>query len=125
LGGKLTIFRASFPQTYKSKFTIFILQNITKRGVCIMQSALVQVRVEPALKQKADALFRSIGLDTATAIRLFLTQSLLKRNIPFEIAANGNDAVPRKGWAKAFSKAKKEQILIPEAVNNSNFEWEW
>ncbi|MDR0515850.1 MAG: hypothetical protein LBH25_02265 [Fibromonadaceae bacterium] len=68
-----------------------------------MQSALVQVRVEPALKQKADALFRSIGLDTA----------------------NGNDAIPRKGWAKAFSKAKKEQMLIPEAINNSNFEWEW
>jgi hypothetical protein len=30
---------------------------------------------------------------------------LLKKNIPFEIAANSNDAVPRKGWAKAFSKA--------------------
>jgi hypothetical protein len=37
----------------------------------------------------------------------------------------GSDAIPRKGWAKAFSKAKKEQMLIPEAINNSNFEWEW
>jgi addiction module RelB/DinJ family antitoxin len=89
-----------------------------------MQSATIQVRVEPALKQKADALFQSIGLDTATAIRLFFTQSLLKGNIPFEILANS--VTPRKGWAETFSKAKKkEQLLIPETINNDNFEWEW
>jgi addiction module RelB/DinJ family antitoxin len=105
-------------------FTIFVLQNIAKRGVCIMQSAIVQVRVEPTLKQKADALFKSIGLDTATAIRLFFTQSLLKGNIPFEIATNS--ITPRKDWAEIFSKAKKkEQLLIPETINNDNFEWEW
>ncbi len=92
-----------------------------------MQSAIVQVRVEPALKQKADALFRNIGLDTTTAVRLFFTQSILRGNIPFEITANnGSTAAPRKGWAKAFSKAKKkEQLLIPDTMDNADFEWEW
>jgi len=90
-----------------------------------MQSSLVQIRVEPTLKQKADALFRSIGLDTATAVRLFFTQSLLKGTIPFEIIANNNEVAPRKGWAEAFSKAKKEQMLIPDAIDNDNFKWEW
>jgi len=92
-----------------------------------MQSAIVQVRVEPALKQKADALFRNIGLDTTTAVRLFFTQSILRGNIPFEITANNsNAATPRKGWAKAFSKAKKkEQLLIPGTIDNADFEWEW
>ena len=90
-----------------------------------MQSSLVQIRVEPTVKQKADALFRSIGLDMATAVRLFFTQSLLRGTIPFEIVANNNEAVPRKGWAKAFSKAKKEQMLIPETIDSDNFKWEW
>jgi DNA-damage-inducible protein J len=91
-----------------------------------MQSNLVQIRVEPALKQKADALFRSIGLDTTSAIRLFFMQSLLKGTIPFEIMSNNTEIMPRKGWAKAFSKVKKkEQILIPETIDSDNFKWEW
>jgi len=91
-----------------------------------MQSNLVQIRVEPTLKQKADALFRSIGLDTTTAIRLFFMQSLLRGTIPFEIMSDNNEAVPRIGWVKAFSKIKKkEQALIPETIDSNNFEWEW
>ena len=91
-----------------------------------MQSSLVQIRVEPTLKQKADALFRSIGLDTASAIHLFFTQSLLRGTIPFEIKSNKNEVKPRKGWAEAFSKIKKkEQMLIPETIDSDNFKWEW
>jgi len=91
-----------------------------------MQSNLVQIRVESTLKQKADALFRSIGLDTTAAIHLFFMQSLLRGTIPFEIMSNNNEAVPRKGWVEAFSKIKKkEQMLIPETIYNNNFKWEW
>jgi len=91
-----------------------------------MQSAIVQVRVDSALKQKTDALFRRIGLDTATAVRLFFTQSVLRGNIPFEIAANKDDATPRKGWAEAFAKTgEKEKMLMPDVIECSGFEWEW
>jgi DNA-damage-inducible protein J len=61
-----------------------------------MQSSTVQIRVDPILKQKAEILFRSIGLDTATAIRLFFTQSLLKGTIPFEIMPNNGERGPAK-----------------------------
>jgi len=38
----------------------------------------------------------------------------------------GNDFSIRKGWAKAFQKAKKkEKMLIPQTIVNSDFEWEW
>jgi len=91
-----------------------------------MQSSIVQIRVEPTLKQKADALFRSIGLDTTAAIRLFFMQSLLRGTIPFEIMSNKNEVKPRKGWAEAFSKTKKkEQMLIPETIDSNDFKWEW
>ncbi len=47
----------------------------------------IQTRVDAELKTKADALFAAIGLDTTAAIRLFLTQAVIQRKIPFEAVA--------------------------------------
>lgn len=49
--------------------------------------ATIQTRVDAELKAKADALFASMGLDTTAAIRLFLTQAVIQRKIPFETIA--------------------------------------
>lgn len=49
--------------------------------------ATIQTRVDAELKKKADALFDSMGLDTTAAIRLFLTQAVIQRKIPFETVA--------------------------------------
>ena len=49
------------------------------------QSSLIQVRVDSALKKDAEALFKDLGLDVPTAIRLFLKQSLIHNGIPFAI----------------------------------------
>ncbi len=48
-------------------------------------TSLVQVRVEPEVKERVENLFHSIGLDTASAIRLFFMQSLAYNGIPFSI----------------------------------------
>ncbi len=73
-----------------------------------MQSSFVQIRVDTALKQEADALFRSLGLDMSSAIRLFLTQSLLKGAIPFKIVAKNDDEdVPRPKKSKVSKNLKK------------------
>jgi len=50
--------------------------------------ATIQVRVDDALKQRADALFADIGLDTSSAIRLFLKQSVNFGGIPFTLRAD-------------------------------------
>ena len=50
-----------------------------------MKTAVVQTRVDAALKNDADAFFESIGMDTTTAIRIFLKQTLIQHKIPFEI----------------------------------------
>lgn len=49
------------------------------------QNALIQVRVDEILKQDADALFSDLGLDTPTAIRIFLKQSLKHHGLPFDV----------------------------------------
>ena len=48
-------------------------------------SSTIQVRVEDELKSKSDALFKDLGTDTTTAIRMFLTQAVAANGFPFEI----------------------------------------
>ena len=48
-------------------------------------SSTIQVRVDDDLKTKSDELFKNLGTDTTTAIRIFLTQSLAVNGFPFEI----------------------------------------
>ena len=48
-------------------------------------ASTIQVRVEDDLKAKSDSLFRSLGTDTTTAIRMFLTQAVAANGFPFEI----------------------------------------
>lgn len=50
------------------------------------QNTLIQVRVEDSLKKDADALFSDLGLDTPTAIRIFLKQAIKRNGLPFDVA---------------------------------------
>ena len=51
-------------------------------------AATIQVRVEEDLKTKSDQLFKDLGMDTTTAIRIFLTQAVAHNGFPFEISKN-------------------------------------
>ena len=48
-------------------------------------ASTIQVRVEDELKSKSDALFKDLGTDTTTAIRIFLTQAVAANGFPFKI----------------------------------------
>lgn len=47
--------------------------------------SLIQVRIDDDLKKEAENLFSDLGLDTPSAIRLFLRQSVAHNCIPFPI----------------------------------------
>ena len=44
--------------------------------------ATLQLRVDDSLKAKADTLFSSLGLDTSTAVRIFLASSIENNGLP-------------------------------------------
>lgn len=48
-------------------------------------SSTIQIRVDDELKKKSDQLFKDLGIDTTTAIRIFLTQAVANDGFPFEI----------------------------------------
>ena len=47
--------------------------------------ATIQVRVDDDTKKAADALFSSLGMDTSTAVRMFLMASLDSYGLPFPV----------------------------------------
>ena len=47
--------------------------------------ATLQIRLDDGLKKEADELFSSLGLDTTTAVRIFLNAAVENAGIPFSI----------------------------------------
>jgi len=47
--------------------------------------ATIQIRVDDEIKIAADSLFDNLGLDTSTAVRMFLSAALAKDGLPFAV----------------------------------------
>ncbi len=50
-----------------------------------MATSLLQVRVEESLKDDAARVFESLGIDTSTAVRMFLKRAVMENGIPFRM----------------------------------------
>ena len=69
-----------------------------------MSTATLQVRLDSQLKKDAERFFSAAGLDTTTAVRIFLRQVLIRQAIPFDIIADD------PFYAPANQKLLKESI---------------
>ena len=50
-----------------------------------VEACKAEILNEYDIKTKADVLFKDLGMDTTTAIRIFLTQAIANDGFPFEI----------------------------------------
>lgn len=57
-------------------------------------ASTIQIRVDDELKAKSDSLFKDLGTDTTSAIRMFLTQAVAYNGFPFEIKRNAEGYDP-------------------------------
>ena len=76
-------------------------------------SRTIQLRVDDFLKNAADELFTSLGLDTSTAIRIFLTMSVETGGLPFEVKnpnlslrQSMDDVLNKRNLSKPYKTAK-------------------
>ena len=70
-------------------------------------ASTIQVRVDDDLKAKSDELFKDLGTDTTTAIRMFLTQALAVNGFPFEIKKISENPYKGLSEVKMFEKLEK------------------
>ena len=80
-----------------------------------MANALVQVRIDEELKDRATAIYDALGIDLSTAIRMFLKRSVMVNGVPF------NMTLPKTDY-KAERAARALQELSNAAVENGTSE---
>ncbi|MBT9775928.1 type II toxin-antitoxin system RelB/DinJ family antitoxin [Clostridium sp. MCC353] len=85
-------------------------------------ASTIQVRVDDDLKTKSDALFKDLGTDTTTAIRIFLIQALAVNGFPFEIKrANPYEVLTEHDILDKLEKSRERaaQGMYKEATDVS------
>ena len=70
------------------------------------KTATVRARIEPDLKNKAEKVFRKLGLSTTQAISLFYKQVELRKGLPFEVV------IPNDITRRTFSNTDTGKDLI-------------
>lgn len=84
-------------------------------------------RVDKDLKEQADELFKSLGMNTSVALNMFLTQSVREQQIPFMVTMQSPEPSERlkialqelddveKGKVKLKGYSNMEELI--EALN--------
>ncbi len=70
------------------------------------KSAMVRARVEPQLKERAEAMLDAMGLSATTAITLFYRQIIQQRALPFEVR------VPNAATRRAMQAARSGRGVV-------------
>lgn len=76
-------------------------------------SKTLQIRVDDVMKNAADELFASLGLDTSTAVRIFLSIAIETGGLPFEVKRPNNslqlsmkEVLNKENLSKPYKTAK-------------------
>ncbi|EKE06690.1 MAG: hypothetical protein ACD_18C00304G0002 [uncultured bacterium] len=73
-----------------------------------MKKELLQVRVDPKVKKQVNKIFSSLGIDVSTGVRIYLSQVILHKGIPFSVVTeNGFTSSQENQILKEFKKTKK------------------
>ena len=95
--------------------------NLVYNRGTMPRTSEIKLREDPEIKRKAATIFRAFGMDTSTAIRMFLRQVVRTKSIPFRMesgyTAAGERAILeaeqqleediRAGQAKEYTSTKE------------------
>ena len=76
-----------------------------------VQTEKIQARIEPALKEAAETIFKKLGLSSTDAIRLFYKQVELREGLPFPVELPNKKTIAamrelERGGGKRFKTTK-------------------
>jgi DNA-damage-inducible protein J len=82
-----------------------------KGGGTMSKNAVIRARVEPDLKEHAEAVFRRLGVSTTQAIAIFYKQVVLRKGLPFDVR------IPNETTRRTFeaTDAGRDVILCKDA----------
>lgn len=72
----------------------------------------VQIRIDQKLKKQVDIIFEDLGLDTPTAIRLFLKKVVVTKSIPFDLKSTRTENGFMQEFENEILETSKEKEHI-------------
>ena len=78
-----------------------------EKEVIYMSTSLVQMRMDTQLRDDANSLFDSLGLDMSTAVKIFLKKCLAEGGIPFEVK-NDRSRYSSPEGLRAFMELRRQ-----------------
>jgi DNA-damage-inducible protein J len=73
--------------------------------------ATISTRIEPNLKERAEAILHKVGLTSAEAVRLFYMQVCLNNGLPFDVK------IPNKKTVNAMHNADRRKTHKASSVD--------
>ena len=73
-----------------------------------MSVASININVDSEIKDRAQEVFTSLGLDMSTAVNIFLRQSIQQHGIPFAVTAEPAHKVPQLGGQEGKNKIAED-----------------
>lgn len=80
--------------------------------------SVINVNVPADVKEEANELFNSLGLNMSTAINIFLKRAIVERGIPFDV----KEMKPSKKLAEAINELKYMESHPEEYESYNNIE---
>lgn len=84
-----------------------------------MVTALLQVRIEDSLKDKAAQVFDNLGIDTSTALRMFLKRAVMENGIPFAMTLPKIPYIADRGYQAMLEMGGK----LPKRMDYRIYRW--
>lgn len=84
-------------------------------------NASIKTRIEPELKDQAEATLNALGLDLSSGIRLFLTQVVLMQGLPFPVALPTPNRTTRKAIAASYA-GRTQRVASVDALFDEDAE---
>lgn len=79
------------------------------------RTANIMTRIEPEIKERAEAVLDQLGISMSTAMTLYLKQIALQRKIPFEISLPNNNPIAIGGLSDTEFDALMDKAAMSYA----------
>jgi len=70
------------------------------------KTVVVQARMEPALKKKAEAVIKKLGLSASQVVNALYAQIVMQKGVPFDLK------IPNETTRKAIEEARKGKGVV-------------
>jgi DNA-damage-inducible protein J len=70
------------------------------------KTAMIRARVEPELKERAETVFRRLGLNATQAVTMFYKQAELRNGLPFDVV------IPTPATKRTFEESEVSRDLV-------------